>query len=70
MKPRNSEISAPPGIAVGTHFPVWHGTKTTQIFVPACGEAFWWLLSNLVLGITSIHLPVSASTDIVIHSWF
>ena len=40
------EISTPLEIAVETHFYGLHGTKTTQIFFPADGEASWFLFSN------------------------
>ena len=30
------------------HFHVWHGSKTTLVFLPADGEASWSLLSSLV----------------------
>ena len=32
---------------VGTHFHVWHSTKTTPVFLPADGEANWSLLPSL-----------------------
>ena len=38
-----SEISTSPEIAVGVHFHMWHGTKTTPIFLPADWEASWVL---------------------------
>ena len=46
--PGTSEISTPPEIAVGKHFHVQQGTKTTLVFLPADGEASWSLLPNLV----------------------
>ena len=42
------KISAPPEIAVGTHFDAQHGTKTTPVFLPADGEASWSLLPSLI----------------------
>ena len=35
-------------MAVGPHFRMWHGTKTTLAFLPADGEASWSLLPSLV----------------------
>ena len=35
-------------IAVGSLFHTRHGTKTTQVFLPAQGEASWSLLPSLV----------------------
>ena len=46
--PGTLEISAPPEIAVGTHFHVRHGTKTISAFLTADGEASWLLLPILV----------------------
>ena len=43
-----SEVSTPLEIAVGTHFHVWYGTKTTPVFLPGVGEASWLLLPSLV----------------------
>ena len=42
------KISAPPEIAVGTHFYAQHDTKTTPVFLPADGEASWSLLPSLI----------------------
>ena len=35
-------------LAVGTHFHVQHGTKTTPVFLPADAEPSWSLLPSLV----------------------
>ena len=35
-----------PEAAVGAHFHVWHGTKTTPVFLPADWEASWVLHPN------------------------
>ena len=43
-----SEISTPQKIAAGSRFHVWHGTKTTEVFLPADEEASWFLLPSLV----------------------
>ena len=49
LHPGTLEISAPSEIAaVGTYFHVWHGTKTTWVFLPADGEASWLLTPSLV----------------------
>ena len=44
--PGTSEISTHPKIAVGTHFHMWHGTKTILVFLHADGEASWLLLPS------------------------
>ena len=46
--PATSEIFTPQELAVGTHFHVWHGTKTTPAFIPADGDASWLLLPSSV----------------------
>ena len=49
MTPR--EISAPPEISVGTHLHAQNAhmrSKTTQIFLPADGKAYWLLLPSSV----------------------
>ena len=35
-------------IAIGTHFHVGHGTKTTPVLLNANGEATWSLLPSLI----------------------
>ena len=44
--PVTSEIFTPSETAVGTHFHVWHGTKTTPVFLPADREVSWSLLPS------------------------
>ena len=46
--PETSEIFTPLKTAVGPHFHMPHGTKTTPVFLFAYGEASWSLLPNLV----------------------
>ena len=46
--PRSSEISTPPETAVGTYYHVWHGMKTTPVYIHTDGEASWPLLPSLV----------------------
>ena len=48
MTPRTSTISSSQEVAVGTHFHMQHGTKTTLLFLPADGEASLFLLLGLV----------------------
>ena len=43
-----SEIFTLLEIAVGSLFHVWHGTKTTSVFLPANREPSWLLLPSLV----------------------
>ena len=43
-----TEISTPPEMAVGTHFHVQHGTKTTPVLLITNGEVSWPLLPSLV----------------------
>ena len=38
----------PQEIAIGTHFHVGHGTKTTPVLLNANGEATWSLLPSLI----------------------
>ena len=44
--PGTLEISTLAEIAVGTHFHVQHGTKTTPVLLPADGEGSWLLISS------------------------
>ena len=44
--PGTLEISTLAEIAVGTHFHVQHGTKTTPVLLPADGEGSWSLISS------------------------
>ena len=46
------KISTPPEIAVGTHFLVQNGTRTTQVFLLADGEASW-LLTQISVSLLS-----------------
>ena len=61
-----SEISAPPEIAIRTHFHVRHDTKTTPEFLPADGESSWSLLRSLVSllsgGTVEPKTPISVSS--------
>ena len=42
------EVSTPQEVPVGTHFPGWHATKTTLVFVPGDGKASGLPLPSLV----------------------
>ena len=46
MTPR--EISTPPEIAIGPHFHLRHGTKTTPVVLSADRQGSWSLLARLV----------------------
>ena len=39
--PGTLEKSKPPKMAVETHFHVWNGTKTSPVFLPVDGKAYW-----------------------------
>ena len=41
-------MSTPAEFAVGKHFHMQHGTKTTPVFLSVDGEAFWLLLPSSV----------------------
>ena len=47
------EVSTSLEITVGTHFHMWHGTKTTPVFLPVDGEASCLLLPKLISVLSS-----------------
>ena len=65
------EISTPPEIAVQTHIHVWHGTKTTPVFLPAAVETSW-LLNPSSVSLLSFFLSKLFCISInlqYIHAW-